>query len=143
MPPYASPGDRFSDSLPNQLTKPLPSRGALATQSRFLSCIMRRPVAFFSLFSVRGNDNQEESMATYKDLLAQKVKLEEQLEAARQAELVTAVQQVRQIVQEYGLTAEDLGLTAKAKKRKIMVVPPKYMDPKTGATWSGRGRAPA
>ncbi|MFV8530377.1 H-NS family nucleoid-associated regulatory protein [Ralstonia pseudosolanacearum] len=82
-------------------------------------------------------------MATYKDLLAQKAKLEEQLEAARQAELATAIQQVRQVVQEYGLTAEDLGLATKAKKRKGTVVAPKYMDPKTGATWSGRGRAPA
>lgn len=82
-------------------------------------------------------------MATYKDLLAQKVKLEEQLEAARQAELESAIQRVRQIVQEYGLTAEDLGLAAKLKKRKGTTVAPKYMDPKTGATWSGRGRAPA
>jgi len=81
-------------------------------------------------------------MATYKDLLVQKAKLEEQLEAARLAEVESAVQQVRQIVLEYGLTAEDLGFTAKTKKRKGTVVPPKYMDPKTGATWSGRGRAP-
>lgn len=82
-------------------------------------------------------------MATYKDLLAQKAKLEEQLEAARRAELETAIQQVRQIVQEYGLTAEDLGLGVKAKKRKGTIITPKYVDPKTGATWSGRGRAPA
>ncbi|MHA6895572.1 H-NS family nucleoid-associated regulatory protein [Ralstonia pseudosolanacearum] len=82
-------------------------------------------------------------MATYKDLLAQKAKLEEQLEAARQAELATAIQRARQIVQEYGLTAEDLGLAIRGKKRKGTVVAPKYMDPKTGATWSGRGRAPA
>lgn len=82
-------------------------------------------------------------MATYKDLLAQKEKLEVQLEAARLAEVESAVQQVRQIVQEYGLTAEDLGLATKTKKRKGTVVPPKYLDPKTGATWSGRGRAPA
>ena len=46
-------------------------------------------------------------MATYKDLLAQKAKLEEQLEAARAAEVETAIAQVRQIVLEYGLTAED------------------------------------
>ncbi|TXD63272.1 H-NS histone family protein [Ralstonia sp. TCR112] len=82
-------------------------------------------------------------MATYKDLLAQKAKLEEQLEAARQIELAAAIQQVRHIVQEYGLTAEDLGLATKGKKRKGTIVAPKYMDPKTGATWSGRGRAPA
>lgn len=29
---------------------------------------------------------------------------------------------------------------AKAAKEAL---PPKYLDPKTGATWSGRGRAPA
>ncbi|AXV78589.1 MULTISPECIES: H-NS family nucleoid-associated regulatory protein [Ralstonia solanacearum species complex] len=82
-------------------------------------------------------------MATYKDLLAQKAKLEEQLEVARAAEVQTAIAQVRQIVLEYGLTAEDLGLATKTKKRKGGTVPPKYIDPKTGATWTGRGRAPA
>ncbi|MDO3624184.1 H-NS histone family protein [Ralstonia pseudosolanacearum] len=83
-------------------------------------------------------------MATsYKDLLAQKAKLEEQLEAARAAEVETAIAQVRQIVVEYGLTAEDLGLASKGKKRKGTTVAPKYQDPKTGQTWTGRGRAPA
>lgn len=82
-------------------------------------------------------------MATYKDLLAQKAKLEEQIAAAHAAELETVIVQTRQIVQEYGLTAEDLGLATKVKKRKGGVVVPKYQDPKTGATWTGRGRAPA
>lgn len=82
-------------------------------------------------------------MATYKDLLAQKTKLEEQLETARAAEVAAVIQQVQQIVAEYGLTAEDIGLAPKGKKRKGSIVAPKYMDPKTGATWSGRGRAPA
>lgn len=82
-------------------------------------------------------------MATYKELLAQKAKLEEQLESARVKELEAVIQQVRQIVSEYGLTAEDIGLSSKrggAGKKKT--VAPKYQDPKTGATWSGRGRAP-
>ncbi|ALF90955.1 H-NS family nucleoid-associated regulatory protein [Ralstonia solanacearum] len=84
-------------------------------------------------------------MATYKDLLAQKTKLEEQLEAARQKELATVTEQVRQVVLEYGLTAEDIGLAPKRGKRASAKTPvaPKYRDPKTGATWSGRGRAPA
>lgn len=80
---------------------------------------------------------------TYRDLLAQKAKLEEQLEAARVAELTAVIAQTRQIVIEYGLTAEDLGLAAKTKKRKVGAVAPKYQDPKTGQTWTGRGRAPA
>lgn len=83
-------------------------------------------------------------MASYRDLLAQKEKLEQQLEVARVAELEAVIAQTRQVIAEYGLTAEDLGLAAKAKKqRKGFVVPPKYMDPKTGQTWSGRGRAPS
>lgn len=82
-------------------------------------------------------------MATYKELLAQKEKLEQQLAAAHAAELATVIAQTRQIVAEYGLTAEDLGLAAKTKKRKGSVVPPKYQDPKSGLTWTGRGRAPA
>lgn len=98
-------------------------------------------VALISL--LRNNKPSEETMATYKDLLAQKAKLEEQLEAARVAELTAVIQQVRQIVVEYELTAEDLGLAAKAKKRKGGAVAPKYQDPKSGATWTGRGRAPA
>ncbi|MGM3412407.1 H-NS histone family protein [Ralstonia holmesii] len=82
-------------------------------------------------------------MATYKELLAQKEKLEQQLAAAHAAELETVIAQTRQIVVEYGLTAEDLGLATKAKKRKGGTVAPKYQDPKSGATWTGRGRAPA
>ncbi|MHA6861438.1 H-NS histone family protein [Ralstonia pseudosolanacearum] len=83
-------------------------------------------------------------MATYKELLAQKAKLDEQLETARQKELNEVTERVRQIVQEYGLTAEDIGLAPKRGKRgPKATVAPKYRDPKTGATWSGRGRAPA
>ncbi|MHA6832438.1 H-NS histone family protein [Ralstonia pseudosolanacearum] len=83
-------------------------------------------------------------MATYKELLAQKAKLDEQLESARQKELNEVTERVRQVVQEYGLTAEDIGLAPKRSKRgPKSTVAPKYRDPKTGATWSGRGRAPA
>ena len=64
---------------------------------------------------------------------------------ARAKELEAVIQQVRQTVAEYGLTAEDLGLVPRRGRRAgaKSPVPPKYRDPKTGATWSGRGRAPA
>nr|WP_124982031.1 H-NS histone family protein [Ralstonia solanacearum] len=79
-----------------------------------------------------------------KELLAQKAKLDEQLETARQKELAEVTERVRQVVLEYGLTAEDIGLAPKRGKRgPKSAVAPKYRDPKTGATWSGRGRAPA
>lgn len=77
--------------------------------------------------------------------MAKKAALENQIEAARQAELETVIQQVRQYVADYGLTLEDLGLKGKQGKKSTSKAPvaPKYRDPKTGATWSGRGRAPA
>lgn len=49
-------------------------------------------------------------MPSYKELMAQKAKLEEQIEAALAQELEAVTLQVRQIVADYGLTAEDLGL---------------------------------
>lgn len=83
-------------------------------------------------------------MPSYKELLAQKQKLEEQMEAVRLKELEQVVAQVKQIIADYGLTAEDIGLASKGKaKARRATVAPKYQDPKTGATWTGRGRAPA
>lgn len=82
-------------------------------------------------------------MPTYKELLAQKQKLEEQLESVRLKELEQVIAQVKQIVADYGLTAEDVGLSSKGKAKGRRTVAPKYRDPKTGATWTGRGRAPA
>lgn len=89
-------------------------------------------------------------MATYKELMEQKAALEAQLESVRANELPGVIDQIHSLMAEFGLTAEDLapqskrGRPAKAATRpKAEPLPPKYMDPKTGKTWSGRGRAPA
>ncbi|MCO5396790.1 H-NS family nucleoid-associated regulatory protein [Ralstonia soli] len=82
-------------------------------------------------------------MPSYKELLAQKAKLEEQLEAVRVKELEQIIAHVKQAISDYGLTAEDIGLASKGKAKAKRTVAPKYRDPKTGATWTGRGRAPA
>jgi len=82
-------------------------------------------------------------MATYKELMAKRATLDEQIETARKAELEQVIQQVRQIMQDYGLTVDDLGLKQGRKVQTKTPVAAKYRDPKTGATWSGRGRAPA
>ncbi|WP_247540961.1 H-NS family nucleoid-associated regulatory protein (plasmid) [Ralstonia solanacearum] len=83
-------------------------------------------------------------MPSYQELLARKAELDAEIEAVRQAEVAEVIARVRQMVEEYGLTAEDLGLASprghkSAGQRKL---PPLYRDPKSGATWSGRGRAP-
>ena len=82
---------------------------------------------------------------SYKSLLVQKTKLEEQLEAARQKEVAAAIDQIHAIMAEYDITPEELGFATRSAKAKRARPPveAKYRDPQTGATWSGRGRAPA
>ncbi|SDC54325.1 H-NS family DNA-binding protein [Cupriavidus sp. YR651] len=90
-------------------------------------------------------------MATYKQLLAQKEALEAQLAEVRANEVAGVIEQIRTLMEQYGLSLEDIqgkrrrgrpagSGVAKAAKEPL---PPKYRDPKSGKTWSGRGRAPA
>ena len=87
-------------------------------------------------------------MPTYQELLAQKSELDEQIEAARTAEVSAAVATVKQLISDFSLTAEDCGFSPepKAKKDKpsaaAKVSVPKYVGP-AGEAWTGRGRAPA
>ncbi|WP_321891102.1 MULTISPECIES: H-NS histone family protein [Burkholderia cepacia complex] len=86
-------------------------------------------------------------MATknYKDLKDQLAKLQEATEAARIAELEAVVADIRVKVAEYGITAEQIFGRQRSSKGKTVSTPvaAKYQNPKTGETWSGRGRAPA
>lgn len=83
-------------------------------------------------------------MANYKELLAQREALDKQIEELRQAELRSAIDQVRQLIAEWRLTAEDCGfksVAASGLKKAKSAVAAKYRGP-NGETWSGRGRAP-
>ena len=82
-------------------------------------------------------------MATYKELLQQQQALAQQIEEARKKEIGDAVAQVRTLVREYGLTQQDVFPGGrKAGKSVGGKVAPKYRDPATGQTWTGRGKAP-
>lgn len=82
-------------------------------------------------------------MATYKDLMAQRDALEAQIKQARESEVSGAVAQARDLIAEFGLTAADLfGGQKRASAAKGGKVAAKYRDPATGATWTGRGKAP-
>ena len=83
-------------------------------------------------------------MSTYKELLAQRAELEKQIEAARKEALASAIAQVRAIVAEYELTEEDVfsKKAPRAAAADTKTVAPKYRDPETGATWTGRGKPP-
>jgi DNA-binding protein H-NS len=84
-------------------------------------------------------------MSQYADLKAQIAKLQAQADEARHTEVGNVIAEIRQKIVEYGLTAHDLGF-AEAVRRgrppKKAPLPPKYQDPKSGSTWSGRGKPP-
>ena len=83
---------------------------------------------------------------SYKDLLQQREALEKAIANAREREVSDAVSKVRALVAEYGLTPHDVfpsGRSSKAAGSKTTAkVAPKYRDPATGQTWTGRGKAP-
>ncbi|QKV55814.1 H-NS family nucleoid-associated regulatory protein [Comamonas antarctica] len=83
-------------------------------------------------------------MSTYKELLKQREELENQIKEARNKELTDAVGKVRALVSEFSLTAEDVFPPAKGRKSSNAggKVAPKYKNPETGDTWTGRGKAP-
>jgi len=99
-------------------------------------------------------------MATLEQIQAKLKKLQAQAEEMLAKKAQTAVDKIRDLMLEHGLTTADIEakakLTGEGKTRrkgalsneKVVVGvkakgAPKYQHPKTGATWSGHGRAPA
>ncbi len=80
-------------------------------------------------------------MSEYKTLLARKAELEAQIAQAQAEAKAQAVAQARALIAEHGLTGADV-FPAQGKKAKSSVGAPKYRDPATGSTWTGRGKPP-
>ena len=83
---------------------------------------------------------------SYQELLKQRDALELAIAAARAQELSDAIRKARELVAEFGLSVQDVfpaGRGAsKVGKSAGAKVAPKYRDPATGQTWTGRGKAP-
>ncbi|WP_321875849.1 H-NS histone family protein [Burkholderia cenocepacia] len=83
-------------------------------------------------------------MESYKDLKAELDELMVKVEFARKVEISDVVMEIRRKISEYKLEPKDIfpfldkGRDGGDRNRRV----PKYMDPQTGATWSGRGRPP-
>jgi len=81
-------------------------------------------------------------MTTLDELVAQKEALERKINEVRKAKIKGAIAQVKELIQRYDLTEKDVfgkGSSAKATSKAT----PKYKNPETGDTWTGRGRTPA
>jgi len=82
-------------------------------------------------------------MTKLQDLMAQRDALDQAISVARKDEIKQAVATVRTLVGQFNLTAADIfGGKAKLGGAKRKSAAPKYKDPATGATWTGRGKAP-
>ena len=93
-------------------------------------------------------------MKTYAAIKAEIAKLEQQAELLRKAEVGGVIAKIKEAIVAYALTAADLGLGRGAKATRTGAAKPnkktsttigvaKYRDPKTGKTWTGRGKPPA
>ena len=79
-------------------------------------------------------------MATYKEIQAKIEDLQRQAAAQRENELGTAIQRIREMMAEYGISVNDLQTTKKGAGKKPATI--QFRNAETGDTWSGRGRMP-
>jgi len=80
-------------------------------------------------------------MATYKEIQAKIEDLQRQAAAQRQSEMSTALERIREMMREYGISVNDLVASSKkGGSKKSSVV--QFRNAETGDTWSGRGRMP-
>jgi len=83
-------------------------------------------------------------MSSYKQLLAKREELEAEIELAKQAEASVALEQIREQVQLFGFTPDDVfGKPGKKAKRVLAPSTNLFRNPDTDETWNGRGRMPA
>lgn len=76
----------------------------------------------------------------YQALLQQRAELEAQIAATLKTEKAAAITQARALATQFGLTPADV-FTAPGKA-PASVGQPKYRNPETGVTWTGRGKPP-
>lgn len=83
---------------------------------------------------------------SYRELLKERESLEQRIKQAHRREVSTAISRVREIVNEFNLTPQDVFPVGKALARDTATdgpkVAPKYRDPASGKTWTGRGKPP-
>ncbi|RQT37512.1 H-NS family nucleoid-associated regulatory protein [Burkholderia contaminans] len=77
----------------------------------------------------------------YPELKAQLEALDRQIAQARESARNDAIAAIRALMDEFGIHESELA--SKRGGRRTGASAPKYRDPETGQTWSGRGKAPA
>ena len=82
-------------------------------------------------------------MATYQELQDQIAKLRQDAEEARSKEVEGAVAQIKALMNDYGITVQDIEGSGRRKGGKAGALSNVQFKDDAGNTWSGRGRMPA
>lgn len=92
-------------------------------------------------------------MATLENIQARIAKLQTQAEMLIQKKSSGVLEKIRELMEKHGITTDDIEAHMGGRKRgrrpgggavvKQGMSLAKYRDPRTGATWTGHGRAPA
>lgn len=93
---------------------------------------------------------QTNQNADLQALLNQRAELDRQIEAIRSGQRKEAIAKATEIIRQYELTPIDVfgrrgletGSVPGASTKTRAPVAPKYRDPMTGSTWTGRGKPP-
>ena len=75
---------------------------------------------------------------TYAQLTKQLAELDMEIERVRQVEKTGVIAEIQAMMQEYGIKPSELV----GHKRGRSPAPPRYRNPDTGETWTGRGPRP-
>lgn len=80
-------------------------------------------------------------MTTLQELIAQRTAIEQQINELKKREGSEAISKIRALIREYDLSIDDVFPEQKSTK-EVSKVAPKYRDPETSKTWTGRGKMP-
>ena len=98
---------------------------------------------------IENGADMESAKARIAELDAERIALQDIVDAERLTKRAQIIAGIRETIQAYELSAADLGFAGKTslKQRAVgdkrNVVAPKYQDPDSGKTWTGRGKSPA
>jgi len=86
------------------------------------------------------------AVSALEELQARRAAITKQIEALRRQARARAIAEIQRLLSEQGLSISDVmataGKSSGAAKGAGKKVAPKYRDPSTGQTWSGRGLKP-
>lgn len=75
---------------------------------------------------------------TYTELVKQLAELDKEIERVRRVERSSVIAAIRAQMRDYGIKPSELV----GRKRGRSPAPPRYLNPETGQTWTGRGPRP-